>query len=91
MGRNSSPYVSGHFGLFPNVEFAPKYAFHALPAPELAIELDAGWRMHIRMDQAGATYLRRLAVILNVAANVAEEAATGLPTVPTVSLVGGLR
>jgi len=46
------------------------------------------------MDQAGATYLRKLAVIMSVAANVAEEASALPPTapsLPTVSIRAGAR
>jgi hypothetical protein len=88
MRGNCRPYATGHFGLFPNLQFAPTYLYHEVPAPELAIELDTGWRMHIRMDQAGADYLRKLAAIINVAANVAEESAaqpTLSPAMPVVT------
>lgn len=94
MGCNPSPYAAGHVGLFPDSSFTPTYLYHEVPAPELAIELDDGWRVHIRMDQAGATYLRKLAVIMSVAANVAEEASALPPTapsLPTVSIRAGAR
>jgi len=88
MGGDRSPYASRHVGLFPDDSFTPTYLYHETPRPELAIELDAGWRLHIRIDQAGAAYLRKLAVILTVAANVAEESAA-LPS--ALAPVGGER
>lgn len=90
MAGNCPQYAAGHIGLFPDLFFAPTYLYHSLPRPELAIELDDGWRLHVQLDAAGASYLRKLAATLAVAADVAEQAAA-LPKAPALSVRGGIR
>lgn len=90
MTGNRSPYASRHIGLFPNPSATPTYLYHEAPSPELAIELDDGWRLHVHMTVQGAAYLRKLAATLAVAATVAEEAAAQ-PGVPAIAVRGGAQ
>lgn len=90
MAGNSSPYAARHVGLFPDTSFVPTYLYHDIPHPELAIELDDGWRMHVHLHASGAAYLRKLATTLLTAADVAEEIAA-LPAVPAITARAGAR
>lgn len=90
MTGNSTPYHLGHIGLFPDTLFTPTYLYHQVPAPELAIEVDANVRLHVQLNANGAAYLRKLAVMLAVAANVAEES-VARPGAPAIAVRGGAR